>query len=140
MDKPVGLTKSAGFQIGVRRTLPITPEKAWQLILSQEGLQIWLGDLSSLPLQKGEKYRTREGVSGEMRVVKPKEQLRMTLQNENWTRPSTCQIRLIPTSSGKTTISFHQENLNSAAEREEMKLHWEEVLQRFTEISTVLGG
>jgi uncharacterized protein YndB with AHSA1/START domain len=140
MDKPVGLTKSVGFQIGVRRTLSMTPDKAWQLLLSQEGLQMWLGNLSSLPLQKGEKYWTREGVSGEIRVVKPKEQLRMTLQKENWTRPSTCQIRLIPASSGKTTISVHQENLNSAAEREEMKLHWEEVLQKFTEISTDLGG
>jgi hypothetical protein len=36
--------------------------------------------------------------------------------------------------------SFHQENLDSAAEREEMKLHWEEVLQRLTEIDTELGG
>jgi uncharacterized protein YndB with AHSA1/START domain len=131
MDKPIGLTKSAGYQIGVRRTLPITPEKAWQLLFSQEGLQIWLGDLSSLPLQKGEKYMTQQGVSGEIRVIKPKEQLRMTLQKKNWTHASTCQIRLIPTCTGKTTISFHQENLESAAKREEMKLHWEEVLQRF---------
>jgi hypothetical protein len=51
MDKPIGLTKSVGFQIGVRRTLLITPEKAWQLLCSQQGLQIWLGDQSSLPLQ-----------------------------------------------------------------------------------------
>jgi hypothetical protein len=48
--------------------------------------------------------------------------------------------KLIPTSTGKTTISFHQENLESAAEREEMKLHWEEVLQRFTGINTGQGG
>jgi uncharacterized protein YndB with AHSA1/START domain len=135
MEKPVGLTKSAGFQIGVRRTLPITSEKAWELLFSQEGLKIWLGDLSSLPLQKGERYKTQQGVSGEIRVVRPKEQLRMTLQKKNWTYASTCQIRLIPKSTGKTTISFHQENLDSAAEREEMKLHWEEVLQSFTDIS-----
>jgi hypothetical protein len=57
MDKPVGLTKSAGFQIGVRRTLPMTQEKAWELLFSQEGLQIWLGDLSSFPLQKGEEVQ-----------------------------------------------------------------------------------
>jgi hypothetical protein len=86
-------------------------------------------------LQKGEKYITRQGVSGEIRVNKPLEQLHMTLQKKHWPRASTCQIHLIPTSTGKTTISFHQENLQSSAEREEMKLHWEEVLKRFTELA-----
>lgn len=27
-----------------------------------------------------------------------------------------------------TTLSFHQENLSDASVREEMKVHWEEVL------------
>jgi|GEM_PF-6243705 len=36
-DKIVGQTASVGFQVGVRRTLPITREQAWAYIVSSEG-------------------------------------------------------------------------------------------------------
>ena len=42
---PVGLTKDAGWQIGVRKTLPVALEDAWNLLVSEEGLSLWLGDL-----------------------------------------------------------------------------------------------
>lgn len=36
--KPVGQSLSAGFQVGVRRTFPITVEDAWDLITSTKGI------------------------------------------------------------------------------------------------------
>jgi len=33
-NRPVGLTKDAGYQIGVRRTLPIHHEDAWRVLTS----------------------------------------------------------------------------------------------------------
>ena len=53
--KPVGLTKDVGFQIGVRRTLPISRDDAWQLLTSKRGVKIWLGDVSKMKFNKGEK-------------------------------------------------------------------------------------
>ena len=43
-DTPVGLTKDAGWQIGVSRTLPVTTEEAFAVVLSPEGLAVWRGD------------------------------------------------------------------------------------------------
>ncbi|MBQ4899763.1 SRPBCC domain-containing protein [Paenibacillus sp. Marseille-P2973] len=125
----IGQTKAAGFQIGVRRTFPVSREAAWAFLLSTEGLKLWLGDLSSLELEPGHQYTTEEGNFGELRVVKPLEQLRLTWQRKGWSQPSTLQIRLIPNPShaDKTTISFHQEKLTDAWAREEMKQHWEAV-------------
>jgi hypothetical protein len=37
-----------------------------------------------------------------------------------------------------TTISFHQENLSDANAREDMKSHWEEVLQKLK--TKITGG
>ncbi|MBB6672181.1 SRPBCC family protein [Cohnella nanjingensis] len=124
-----GQTASAGFQIGVRRTYPISPERAWAFLLSPEGLKLWLGELSQLELQAGHRYTTEEGTTGELRVVNPVRQLRMTWQPKGWEQHSTLQIRLIPSSSDpeKTTISFHQEKLRDAHAREAMKRRWEEV-------------
>ncbi|NOU94239.1 SRPBCC domain-containing protein [Paenibacillus sp. LMG 31456] len=133
--KPVGLTASVGYQIGVRRPLPISKERAWELISSLDGLQLWLGSISSMKLQRGEKYLTEEGTSGELRVVKPYEQLRLTWHKAGWSQPSTLQIRLISTSPIKTTLSFHQEKLENAAVREEMKARWEHVIMQISESS-----
>ncbi|MDF2964541.1 MAG: ATPase [Paenibacillus sp.] len=134
--KPVGLTASALYQIGVRRTLPITIEHAWEMLVSRAGLDLWLGAGASLNLQKGEKYTTKEGTSGELRVVKPYEQLRLTWQKAGWTQASTVQIRLLSGNPVKTTISFHQEKLENAELREEMKARWEYVLEQISEKSS----
>ncbi len=43
-ERPVGLTRDAGWQIGVSRTLPIDLETAWKLLTSRMGLGLWLGE------------------------------------------------------------------------------------------------
>jgi uncharacterized protein YndB with AHSA1/START domain len=108
--KIVGQTKTVGFQVGVRRTFPISQEKAWDLVTSEAGLNFWLGESNGIILQPGQKYSTKTG-SGEIRIVKPLEQLRLTWQKEEWQKASTVQVRFISKESNKTTISFHQENL-----------------------------
>lgn len=133
-DRPVGQTASVGFQIGVRRTLPIPPQQAWGILTSSEGLRLWLGDLPTLGLEPGYRYITQEGTSGEVRVVKPLQQLRLTWQPEGWARPSTVQIRLLSSDPEKTTISFHQEHLADATARAEMKRRWEAVLAQLGEM------
>ncbi|GGB62299.1 hypothetical protein GCM10007199_30280 [Fictibacillus barbaricus] len=88
---------------------------------------------SSIILHPGQKYITKTG-SGEIRVVKPLQQLRLTWQKEEWKRPSTVQVRIISKASNKTTISFHQENLPHENVREEMKVNWETVLNGIREM------
>ncbi|MHC0038785.1 SRPBCC domain-containing protein [Pseudoneobacillus sp. C159] len=134
MNKPrmIGQTKTVGFQVGVRRTFPISQENAWELITSEIGLSLWLGEITGIILQPGQTYMTKTG-TGEIRIVKPIEQLRPTWQKENWQRASTVQVRIIAKDSEKTTISFHQENLSNDIVRAEMKEYWEKVLDELRE-------
>jgi len=132
--KVVGQTKNVGFQIGVRRTFPISQKKAWELAISNEGLKLWLGDFTSFPLQKNEKYSAETG-NGEIRVIKPLQQIRLTWQRKDWAKPSTVQIRFLPKDENKTTISFHQEHLSDEKVRDEMKILWEKVLDTIMERS-----
>jgi uncharacterized protein YndB with AHSA1/START domain len=127
-----GQTKSVGFQVGVRRTFPISQEKAWEMVASEEGLKLWLGNNININLQPGEKYVTNTG-EGEIRIVRPLQQLRLSWKKDSWEKPSTTQVRIIPKESTKTTISFHQENLSDQYVREEMKQYWERVLKRIGE-------
>ncbi len=129
-EKPIGLTASVGYQIGVRRTIPITQAEAWERLTSKDGIKLWIGDTPPIIFSKGEKFESSSGLSGEFSVVKPKEQLRLTWQPKGWSKASTLQIRIIPgkSDSNKTVLSFHQENLSDARVREEMKHRWEQVI------------
>ncbi|WP_409346509.1 SRPBCC family protein [Paenibacillus sp. MBLB4367] len=126
--KPVGHSADAGFQIGVRRTFPISLEQAWHVLISEDGVSKWFGELPSYSLQAGQSIRSKDGVAGEVRVFKPYSHLRMSWQREEWDGSSTLQIRVLPASGGKTTISFHQEKLDDLYMRELMRRHWEHVL------------
>lgn len=128
VGKLVGQTASVGFQVGVRRTLPISPERAWAFLTSSEGAKLWLGDVPSLAYRVGETFESKEGISGEFRVVKEMQQLRLRWRKKDWAFTSTLQIRLIPNGNGKTTISFHQEKLDHPNTREQMKKQWEDAL------------
>lgn len=119
--RAVGQTAATGFNIGVRRTLPLSLDAAWRLLTSPEGMRAWLGGAPAP--EKGARYATPDGATGEVRVVQPGSHLRVTWHKPGWARPTTIQVRAIPAGE-KTTISFHEEHLPGAAEREERRRHF----------------
>lgn len=132
-DRPTGLTKDVGFQIGVRRTLPIPFEEAWQFLTSEEGVALWLGETAEFDFGEGGSYQLADGAHGEIRVFKPNSHLRLTWQPGDWPRPSTIQLRVVPNGE-RTTIAFHQEHLPGAEEREERRAYYKAVLARIKEV------
>lgn len=133
VEKIVGQTRAAGIQVGVRRTFLISLEQACGFLTSEEGIRLWIGDVESLIINEGESFISREGDTGQFVVVKPHHQVRLRWRKKEWEQPSTLQIRLVSNPSGKTTISFHQEKMVHPEMREQMKMHWEEVLNAFNE-------
>ncbi len=115
-ERPVGLTRDVGYQIGARRTLPIALEAAWALLFSDAGLRLWLGEDSGFTFAKGEPYALPDGTVGEGRVYNRYSHVRFTWQPPGWERASTIQVRLIP-NKGRTVFAFHQEHLPDSAAR-----------------------
>ena len=76
--RPTGLTKDAGWQVGVSRTLPIEVAAAWDYLLSPAGLAHWLGDGVPTPLEKGITYKTTDGTTGQIRSLHPRDRVRLT--------------------------------------------------------------
>jgi uncharacterized protein YndB with AHSA1/START domain len=123
----VGETADTGFQVGVQRTVAATVTEAWDLITSRPDL--WLGEGASVAFAEGERYEI-PGASGEIRVVKPRDRLRMTWQPEGWPAPATLQFTLAETGSGKTAVQAHLEKLPDGDAREAMRTRWREALER----------
>ncbi len=129
----VGKTKDVGFQIGVRKSLPLSLNVAWNLITSKEGLAIWLGTLNKGEIAAGSAYHLDDDSFGETRVFNKLSHIRLTWQPVHWTKASTIQVRVIPNGT-KTTISFHQENLPGPDEREQRRLYFKKVLKELQDL------
>lgn len=132
-DTPVGKTKGQGWEIGVRRTFPITPQRAWELLMTPPGLAYWLGHSVELPFKKGATFETDEGTVGEVRSYSEGSLLRMRWQPPQWDFVSTLQLRVMPAKTG-ATISFHHEKLENGEQRQQMQRHWSEVLDRLGDL------
>lgn len=133
MTTPTGLTKDVGWQIGVSRTVPGTPDEVWATLVGEAGVAVWLGELDALPTRKGEAYRTAAGAAGELRSFRPGERIRLTYQPPGRATPTTLQVALRAggsRSGPSTVVTFHQEHLADAGEREAMRAHWKAVVER----------
>ncbi len=124
----VGLTRDAGWEIGVSKTLDHPIEQVWDFITSPEGTALWLGQGSELQNQKGGPYETADGTVGETRSFHPRERIRLTWRPETWDHDSVVQVTVSPSGSGRTILRFHQERLASADERSQQRDHWRVVM------------
>lgn len=133
--RKVGETATAGFQVGVVRTLPLSAPELWDVLTRQA--ERWLGPGAALELEAGKGYevpkrRGAPGVRGELRVVKPGQRLRMTWQPDGWKKPATLQLTLVPKARG-AALHVHMEKLPDAKAREAMREHWSKVLEKIAE-------
>ena len=128
-EDPVGLTRDAGWQIGVSRTLRVDLDTAWAYLVSPDGLAVWLGAGLDTPLVTGQVYETAEGTRGEIRSLRHHDRIRLTWKPVGRPDDATVQIALAPAKSG-CTFRFHTERLYDSDERERMREHWKGVVAR----------
>lgn len=129
MAHATGLTKDAGWQVGVRTTVPAAPAIVWQWLLGP-GLPVWLGELDALPTEVGAPYATADGVRGTVRSRTETVRIRVSWRPDDWPHDTTLQLTLTEAASG-TRIGIHQEKLADREERKLMVGHWKNVAAAF---------
>ncbi len=125
----IGKTKDAGWQIGAQKTFGVDHKTAWDFMFSPDGVKVWLGDCDFDGLEVGKSISNGDGITAEITVFKPYSHVRMKWKKKEWANVSRLQVRVM-NSNGKAVIAFHQEMLDGAAQREEMKAHWHAVLNQ----------
>lgn len=104
-----GQTQDAGWQVGVRRTLPLELAEAWELLTCPPWLERWSG-LAALD-RDDPAVRSLTAP----RVVRVR------------TRHSLVQLRVQAAVSG-TTVAFHEDHLPDEQARNLRKAYWAQVL------------
>ncbi|MCI0710504.1 MAG: SRPBCC domain-containing protein [Chloroflexi bacterium] len=130
-ENPVGKTKGQGWEIGVRRTLPVSQTKAWQMIMDALGIP-WEEGPEAPVYEKSTTFEASDGASIEIRSYEAYNLIRMRWQPRDWDFASTLQIRVIHAKTG-ATISIHHEWLQNAEQREQMREHWTALLDGLKE-------
>lgn len=135
--RKVGQTADEGYQIGVQKTIPLGQEKMWELITKPDGRKIWLGDIPRMRWEAGEEFETKSGTKGQVRTIDEGNRIRMTWQPKGRKKPAVLQVTIYSPRNQRlsTNLSFHQEKLNSAAEREKMRKHWRGVLTKLEKLA-----
>jgi uncharacterized protein YndB with AHSA1/START domain len=125
MADTAGLTKDAGWELGVRTTIAAPLPAVWAYLVG-EGLPVWLGDIDALPTEKGAAYATKDGVRGTIRSYAEDYRVRLGWQPEDWPHDTTLQVT-VKAAAGGTTIGFHHEKLADRDERKLLLGHWKSV-------------
>lgn len=137
--RPVGLSPDAGWELGVRRTVPAPPQEVWRRLLA-EWLPQWLG-VESVPQMVGAPLRQHGRVRGRLVGCHVGRRLRMRWTPETLDHETVFQVTLQESAEG-TVIGIHQERLLGAAERQGLLEHWTAVLDDLViavERETVVG-
>jgi len=129
-----GLTKDAGWQVGVRTTVPADASTVWDYLLGA-GLPLWLGE-TTLPSQTNAVYETDDGVRGRLISRTEGTRLRLSWRPDDWPHDTTLQLSLRSAATG-TTIAVHHERLADRDERRMMLGHWKTVV---AELEKALAG
>lgn len=123
--RAVGAT-DRGFQVGVQRTATAPPADVWRVVTERP--ELWLGTVPTL--ERGARYTSDTGATGEIRVVRPGERLRLTWRPAGWATAATVQLTLLPAANGRTALHVLVEKLPDAEARERTRAHWRAVLER----------
>jgi uncharacterized protein YndB with AHSA1/START domain len=129
MSDTTGLTKDAGWELGVRTTVPAALPDVWQYLLG-EGLPVWLGEIAEVPTEPGTTFETADGVRGTIRSFTDATRLRLTWRPDDWPHDTVLQLTVKQAATG-TTIGIHQEKLADRDERKLMLGHWKNVAAAF---------
>ncbi|MEE1618404.1 SRPBCC family protein [Brachybacterium sp. J153] len=127
---PVGLTRDAGWQLGVTRTVAAPASDVWRRLLG-EWLPQWLG-VESVPQMVGAPVRDGARIRGRVVGCHVGRRVRLRWTPVTLDHETVFQVTLQEAATG-TTIGIHQERLLGAAERQGLLEHWTTTLDALVE-------
>ena len=113
--KKIGQTKDAGWQFGIRKSVPFNSTEVWDFLFSGNGEKLWI-----------------DGADKEFSTFKNLSHIRTKWKLKSWTNEATLQMRVIA-NKDKATIAFHIDKLLNENQRKETKLYWDKVMKTITE-------
>lgn len=120
--------ESLDTAVVVSRSVSKPLKSVWVTLMSPEGAEALLGPGGQIT-EKGHVWRSADGAHGVTRSFHPLEQIRFSWHRDEDDPASLVDLRLAPEGEA-TTVSIVHEHLHDSADREWLKSHWTQVLDR----------
>jgi activator of HSP90 ATPase len=126
--KVVGLTKKVGFQFSIIRTQAVSTDAAWDFLLSEKGVSLWLGKFNFDDFELNNTITTDEGIEAKITIFKADSHLRLAWKPAHWVNNSFIEIRVFE-AQGRAKIGLLHTHMMDAQQRAEVKDYWGKVFQ-----------
>jgi activator of HSP90 ATPase len=126
--KVVGLTKKVGFQYSIIRTHAVSTDAAWDFLLSETGVSIWLGKVNFNDFELNNVIKTAEGIEAKITIFKADSHLRLAWKFAHWVNNSYVEIRVFE-AQGRAKIGLLHTHMIDAQQRAEVKDFWGKIFQ-----------
>lgn len=124
--KVVGLTKNVGFQFSITKTYAVSVNKAWDFLLSESGVSMWLGYINFNDFELNNPLITKAGLEAKITIFKADSHLRLAWKPAHWDNVSFIEIRVL-TNKGRAKLGLLHTHMTSVAQRTEVKAYWTKI-------------
>jgi activator of HSP90 ATPase len=125
--KVVGLTKNVGFQFSITKTCAVSVDTAWDFLLSESGIAMWLGDIHFDDFELNNPLTTKAGIEAKITIFKADSHLRLAWKPKHWDNNSFIEIRVL-TNKGRAKLGLLHTHMTSIEQREEVKAYWAKIM------------
>jgi activator of HSP90 ATPase len=127
--KVVGLTKNVGFQFSITRTYAVSTDAAWDFLLSESGVAIWLGTIDFQDFELNNPFTTAEGIEAKITIFKADAYLRLAWKPQHWDNMSSIEIRVFDVK-GRAKIGLLHTWMRDGQQRAEVKAYWGKIFEK----------
>jgi activator of HSP90 ATPase len=127
--KIIGLTKNVGFQFSITKTCAVSVDTAWDFLLSELGVAMWLGDIDFEDFELNNPLTTKAGIDAKITIFRANSHIRLAWKPRHWDNNSFIEIRVL-TNKGRAKLGLLHTHMVSIAQREEVKVYWTKVIHK----------
>jgi activator of HSP90 ATPase len=127
--KIIGLTKNVGFQFSITKTCPVSVDEAWDFLLSESGVSMWLGYINFDDFELNNSLITKAGIEAKITIFKADSHLRLAWKPAHWDNVSFIEIRVL-TNGSRAKLGLLHTHMMSVAQREEVKAYWTKIFNK----------
>jgi activator of HSP90 ATPase len=127
--KVVGLTKNVGFQFSITKTCAVSVDAAWDFLLSESGIALWLGTINFDDFELNRPLTTQAGIEAKITLFKADSHLRLAWKPAHWDNISFIEIRVL-TNKGRAKLGLLHTHMINVGQREEVKAYWSKIFQQ----------
>jgi activator of HSP90 ATPase len=127
--KVVGLTKNVGFQFSITKTCAVSVDTAWDFLLSELGIAMWLGDIHFDDFELNNPLKTKAGIEAKITIFRAASHIRLAWKPTHWHNNSFIELRVL-TNKGRAKLGLLHTHMVSIEQREEVKAYWTKVMHK----------